>query len=257
MSRILQRGPRKINYRHPDARGLVLAVPLNEGGGATGTSFHGLNHKLLSGTATGRTGTDWRKCAVGIQAYFNTVTTDRIVYTNEDLGPDNLLSVSLLVTPIAVNATNVMEFFESSSSLIGLNTDGKFCIGATAAAVTSYGDVAILGKTYQVGFSVIGSASGFVYIDGVQIALSANFPTVGSGTFQIGCAVGTGTTINFALSDIRVWNRLMPPATFRRHYLEGPSGLYARGHAPWRFTGARAAFNAGGFLPFMHPSFQS
>jgi hypothetical protein len=172
---------------------------------------------------------------------------------NPSKGTD--LSVSCWVT-LDANLANYGVFgqtiiFVGSVGFGIMPAGAQFGIGATADISTGTGQGAAPtgGQSYQVGFSLHSAASGFFYINGVETALTT-FPTIGSNQLMLGHA-GAGSAIT-VVSDIRVWNRFMPRATFERHYSQ-PSLFYKQGRVG--SIRGRLVANSGGFMPFLHPAF--
>lgn len=122
--------------------------------------------------------------------------------------------------------------------------------GTQKAASTT---VITLGREYSLGIR-FDNASGVVsfFIDGVRedvtsvsLTPSATALTVGGGSFRNG---GSGR-----IRDIRLYNRPMPDSTFERYHYN-PNGFYLN---PQRNWWKAVSFNAGRFMPFMHPALQS
>ena len=239
----------QINRRHPDARGCIWALPMME---QSGDVVRDASRKLSNGLGA----TVW----TGTRSWAN-IRRGKAVSVNST----NYIATQSAGTPWA-NTWSVMLTVRFTSS-------PGACMVRCGGFV--FGDSACVLKVYtEAGASVAASTfpamtAGLEYVVGARWRSSDNLVTFfkdGAKQDIAGAAIATSSVttnlINWPINssfvglfhDVRIWDRYMPDAAFARYYAN-PNAFYTAVQ-PWHFKGL-VGFNAGRFLPFMHPSFQS
>lgn len=251
-----------LNRAHPDAKGLVIALPLSEGKGTDFRDRTGVFKDLWSSTG-GMVGTDWGNAqrGVGLKSIANShgllQNVSRVVSSGDlSFACSVMIFTYGALGSILLRTSNIV-FLITAAGHPQISNDAGTITGAVAG-----GPVLNVNTFHTLGFRLqAGTTASDCFIDGFKQAMpaaSANWTlsatTSSIANWPIG---GANWNPSYIISDIRVWNRFMPDSTFERMYREGRSKLYLPTFRPFlRTVVAGAGFRAN-FFPFLHPSLTS
>lgn len=243
-----------LNRRHPDARGLVLAHPLNV---QRSDGFR---------DATGKDGSKWAYSGGLALSSFGTWAGGYGISGNGTLGQKLLSPLSQQTLPAGSDFTFIAQCRLDSAAafqIIMLATGIAFgfqagqllsVYGNAGGVLRSSALAATLGAKTVWGVRYKNSATAY------QFFLNGQFdtPTVGTAptysaqTPYLGGGIAGSGGWNGIMSDVRLYNRYMPNDTFMRAYRQ-PLGIYIPTRAWTLLLPPSGA--AGRFLPFLHPAF--
>ncbi len=246
----------RVNMRHPDARGLVLALPLAGRGYSltNGILRDATPRQLLLNITTLGTGSPGAAGRHGwgakelSSALFTTQQTipawqegiSWMIQYNQDVTggfPREIFEVGGLIFMIEI-ARNV-SFYNVAGTLLAASTT-----------------LITLGQEYSLGIRYV-RATGVVsfFINGARedvTGVAAQTPSATTWQYGSGGGFRNSGTFNL-LRDVRVYNVPLPDQAFERYYSD-PLSLYRSGPL---FTQKAPLFQGGRMIPFLHPSLMS
>lgn len=248
----------KVNQRHPDADGLVLALPLGEKGTSLTTGIlrdasgrRGLCNITTIGSGLTTTGKHGRGAKETVSAVWVTQVAipawsegiSWMIQYNQDVTggfPREIFEVGGLIfmTEIARN----VSFYNVAGTLLAASTS-----------------LITLGQEYSLGIRYV-KASGTVsfFIDGKRedvTGVAAQTPSATTWQYGAGGTFRNSGTFNL-LRDVRVYNRPLPDAAFQRYYRD-PNSFYVQSRPAGAVRGSSATNFGRLFFPFLHPALQS
>lgn len=247
-----------LNRNDPDAKGLVIALPLTEGGGwVSGVRERTGRFPIKFTAQAGLLDSDSVVMPWGRALSLN--GTKYLSQPTSNIAGSNGLSMSCRVVVKAAGTVDEGILTCSAGWIIHGTASfaSNFAIRLAGTTGVSLGTVPTIGQMYTIGVRfTVGSSNVDAFLDGVKLATLAVGGNYTSAS-EVLC-VGTrpdivGRATNCNIGDVRVWNRVMPDATFERAYTR-PLGLYL----PTRKV-LRAQVGGGSasmFFPFLHPSLQ-
>jgi hypothetical protein len=247
-----------VNGRHPDARGLVIALPLSLWGRGTSTIKDASRHGGSGAGAFSFTGTPsyvQTPTGVGLQTaatgnYLTSANAVQLWAAAFGISCQFVPSATPAVVGSAlVRANKGVLAMDNATNFLSLWPSGGGAAIATDTRALTIGKLYTVGVRYrasdnQVSFYINGERND---IAGAALAPAAESIEVFHGVFDARSALGT-------VRDVRIWNRYPPDETFlRAHYSA------AAFYAPQRAGAKGVSANIFGrlFFPFLHPALQS
>lgn len=237
-----------LNRRHADAVGCFFAVPVMERGGDTvrdvaWSGSKGLGQPVWTGT---RSYVNQRRGRALNISVGNTVATPS---TGQPWSNDFSVCATVTIT----TPTNQNAVVRCGGFLFGVRSiGGTVSLWDNGATVVSNGPAITASVESTIGVRWRTGVTPDFFLNGVR--------SLGDATVAI-TSVATKTTIGGqaavadmvgTVRDVRIWNRFMPDATFRRYHYD-PYSFYM----PDESMLVSAPFLGGQFMPFLHPSLQS
>jgi hypothetical protein len=240
----------KLNLRHPDARNCVFAAPLNEHGGNNPRDLSrrsGLGTLAWTGTPGFGRMRSGRAMDTGGGNNFVATAGSGGVYNHQWTVMMRVQPVTV-VTQVTIIRVGGFSIFDNINQIRILNDGITASIDFPAGFGLTAGVENVLGFRWNDSDTkCVGFINGFKSSPAGTLALAAVSHPIAFGQWN------ATYPWNGMIRDVRIWDRMLPDASFERYYYE-PNSFYTRGTV----SIARAlSFNAGRFFPFLHPALQS
>lgn len=243
--------PLALHRRHPDARGLVLAHPLNaqrSDGFQDATGRDGSKWAYSGGLALSSFGTWARGYGISGNGTLNqnllSPLTQQIIAAGSDF---TFMAQVRLDTAAAfqviLNTSGFAHGFSANKMIVWSSVGAQFVI-----STVTYPS----GSPLSVGVRYRNSTAKYqFFLNGASEAeIVGTAPTYAAFAGYLGGGLGGSGGWTGVMSDIRLYNRYMPADTFMRAYRQ-PLGIY-RVVSP---SFARFSSSGGRFLPFLRPGY--
>jgi Concanavalin A-like lectin/glucanases superfamily len=250
--------PTAINWRHPSARGLLAALPLNDMSIDAARDYAG--HQKYSPvsitTADTVTTSPWGR------AYAN--PAQNRYWQSPNIGGATFASIPTqftLAARVMLTANNLvalLSFSGGGSGVCYFGTAG----GTNWETLDNNGNTGVAGGTPSLTIpsnvvyrcNALGTKMDF-FVNGAKSTMSAIF-NPGNGTFFLSIGAYNGTNFfSGTMSDVRFWKRAISDAEAFRYCEEGPVPFWSGSRAAALPRGASTLFGDM-FMPFLGPAFQ-
>lgn len=243
----------RINRRHPDAGGCVVALPLVERGG---TSPRDAVSKFAPGwtAAGGFLPSQWGTIHGG--SALGTLTADDGLIHNTAFNYGSGFEAMTIMVRVKkeVSTAAASQTIVCCSNVGIIDRLQQFgYVNDNLSVFAVAGPTGVVGQHYTLGLRVRpGVANPHLFVDGERFTVTVTPSAFSATALGIGNTASVVQTFQGKIRDVRIWNRWMPDAAFERYY-RNPLAFYqvARGA-----TGPSFGV-PGNFFPFLHPSLTS